>query len=127
MDIYMPSAVEGRTRRGNRWYCIQRGVPHEDKGAICLVKEHGGKEVSVDYRAEEQWISPPPSDFWGVLHKWQRTWMWDNLQWAGNNDWLPLAISDDSCIAVTDGSYMHDLHATVASAAVVIECTKGRG
>ena len=70
----------------------------------------------------------PTQDFWGVLHKWQWMWMWDNLQWVGEDDWLALAISDEECcIAVTDGSYMHELHANVNSAAVVIECTKGRG
>jgi hypothetical protein len=51
-------------------------------------------------------------------------WMWDNLQWVGEDDWLPLAILDNSCKAVTDGSYMHDLHAKVNSATDVVECTK---
>jgi hypothetical protein len=36
-------------------------------------------------------------------------------------------ITEGTCIAVTDGSYMQDLYETFNSAAVVIECTKGRG
>ncbi len=127
MYMYMPSDTEGRTRRGNRWYCALRGIPREDKGIVCLVSEHGGGDVSVDCWAKESWSSISTLDFWGVLHKWQRTWMWDNLQWIGDDDWLPLAILEGTCIAVTDGSYMQDLYAALNLAAVVIECTKGRG
>ncbi len=70
MDMYMPSDTEGRTRRGNRWYCAQRAIPREDKGIVCSVSEHGGGDVSIDCRAEESWSSISTLDFWGVLHKW---------------------------------------------------------
>jgi hypothetical protein len=35
--------------------------------------------------------------------------------------------AEGTCIAVTDGSYMKDLYPHTHSAAVVLECTKGRG
>lgn len=53
--------------------------------------------------------------------------MWDNLQWVGDDDWLATAISKGTCIAVTDGSYMKNLFPNIQSAAVVLECTRGRG
>jgi len=127
MDIYAPLIGEGRTRRGNRWSCVQRDVPYEDTGSVCVVDEHGGGQISVRHQTAEERSPQPTQDLWGVLRRWKRTWIWDNLQWVGEDDWLALAISDDSCIAVTDGSYMRHLHERVNSAAVVIECTKGRG
>ena len=38
-----------------------------------------------------------------------------------------MAIADGTCIAVTDGSYMKDLYPHIQLAAVVLECTRGRG
>jgi hypothetical protein len=72
-------------------------------------------------------VVPPPSNIWEVLRKWQRTWLWDNLQWVGDDDWLALAIAEGPCIAVTDGLYMKDLYLNIHSAVVVLECIQGRG
>jgi hypothetical protein len=33
-----------------------------------------------------------PSAFWQVLTKWERMWMWDNLQWEGDDNWIAEAI-----------------------------------
>jgi hypothetical protein len=69
----------------------------------------------------------PPSDFWEVLHRWKRTWMWDNLKWVGDDDWLAVAIAEGTCVAVTDGSYMKDLYPNIHSAALVLEGSQGQG
>jgi hypothetical protein len=53
--------------------------------------------------------------------------MWDNLQWVGDDEWIAIAISEGTCMAVTDGSFMKDLYPHIHSAALVLECTKGRG
>jgi hypothetical protein len=53
--------------------------------------------------------------------------MWENLQWVGDDDWLLTAIDEETCIAVRDGSYMKDLYPNINSAAVVLECSQGRG
>jgi hypothetical protein len=68
-----------------------------------------------------------PSAFWQVLTKWERMWMWDNLQWEGNNNWIAEAIWGRTCVAVTDSSYMGTLYPEIHSAAFVLECTKGSG
>jgi hypothetical protein len=69
----------------------------------------------------------PHWNIWEVLLKWQRMWMWYNLQWVGDNDWLLTEIAEVTCIAVTDGSYMKDLYPNINSAAVVLDCLRGRG
>jgi hypothetical protein len=53
--------------------------------------------------------------------------MWENLTWTGDNSWLVEAIAEESCIAVTNGLYMANLYLHIHSAALVIECTRGRG
>ncbi len=86
MDMYLSSDTEGRTRRTNRWSCAQRDVSWLDKGTVCSVSDNGGGDMSIICRAEELWTAPPTLDFWGVLHRWQRTWVWDNLQWVGDDE-----------------------------------------
>jgi hypothetical protein len=53
--------------------------------------------------------------------------MWDNLSITGVPDWVAASITDNSCIPVTDGSYMKELYPYLNSAAFVLECSKGRG
>jgi hypothetical protein len=33
-----------------------------------------------------------PTLFWQVLIKWERTWMWDNIQWECDDRWIAEAI-----------------------------------
>jgi hypothetical protein len=53
--------------------------------------------------------------------------MWDNLQIMGDIGWIAEAITDNTLLAITDGSHMKDLYLQFNSAAFVLECTKGRG
>jgi hypothetical protein len=53
--------------------------------------------------------------------------MGENLKWTGEDDWIASSIQDGSCIAVTDDSYMKHLFPTIHSAALILECQKGRG
>ena len=125
MDIYTPAA--GQVRRANKWRCTAHDVPRRDSGLICSVRGEPNGDKSIICSTELPVPPSPPSDFWEVLDKWQRLWLWDNLTWVGDDDWLAAAIADGTCIAVTDGSYMKDLYPNIQSAAVVLECTKGRG
>ncbi len=54
-------------------------------------------------------------------------WMWDNIQWEGNDNWMADSIREGTCIAVTDGSYIKELYPDILLAAFVIECSIGRG
>jgi hypothetical protein len=68
-----------------------------------------------------------PSAFWQVLTKWEQMWIWDNLQWVGDDNWIAEAIRGGTCVAVTDGSYMGTLYLEIHSAAFVLECSNGSG
>jgi hypothetical protein len=126
MDIYTPLLVPGQTRRANRWTrsCINQ--PRQDFGIMCTVKEVALGVKSIIFYADCPKAERAPSTFWEVLCKWQCTWMWENLQWVGDDVWAE-AIAKESMIAVTDGSYMKDLYPNIHSAALVLECSKGCG
>jgi hypothetical protein len=95
------------------------------RGDMATVKEGtpGTKKVCS--------VAPPPirpiADFLDVLRGWGQTWIWDDLKVTGGTDWLAQAIADNSLVAVTDGSYIKEHHPELCSAALVLECTKGRG
>ena len=125
MDTYTPAT--GQASRANKWRCTAQDVPRRDVGVICSVREERNGDKSIICFTELPAPPTPPSNFWEVLEKWQRLWLWDNLTWVGDDDWLAAAIADGTCVAVTDGSYMKDLYPNIQSAAVVLECTRSRG
>jgi hypothetical protein len=127
MDIYLPTHGDDQTRCPNQWYCAHRGEPRVDRGTVCTLRDTGGGDKAIICHANDSWTTSTTLDFWGVLRKWQQTWMWDNLQWVGDDDWLVIAITEGTFIAVTDGSYMKDLYPNINLAAVVLECTKVGG
>jgi hypothetical protein len=81
-----------------------------------------------------------PSNILEVLEEWGCTWIWEELQMTGGvgcglnmelvdegDKWLSEAISDNSLVAVTDGSFIREICPHLCSAALILECTKGRG
>jgi hypothetical protein len=90
------------------------------------VKDIPGNEKGITCYAEGTQLAPHPSTSWEVLRKRQHTWMWKNLQWVGDDDWIINDITKGTCMAVTNGLYMKDLYPHIHSTAVVLECTKGR-
>ena len=76
--------------------------------------------------------APPSSaaplvDFMEVLRGWGNTWIWDDLRICGGTEWVFEAIMDESMIAVCDVSYIRQIYPNLCSAALIMECTKGRG
>jgi hypothetical protein len=127
MEVYAPTAGDGEERRPNSWMCTMVNQPRSETGMLCTVQDLTGTDKAVVCYAEDAPTTPLPSTFWEVLLKWQREWIWENLQWIGEDWWIVSSIEDGSCMAVTDGSYMRDLYPQIHSAALVIKCTKGRG
>ncbi len=84
-------------------------------------------EVVIQSQAEEAEIENPPMLFREVLQKWKRMQMWDNIQWVGGDNWIAGSIAANTCITVTDGSYMKSLYPNVHLAAFVLECNRGGG
>jgi hypothetical protein len=76
-------------------------------------------------------LAPPvrttPTNFWEVIQGWGNEWLWDNLVITGDTSWIAESIADNSCVVVTDGSYMKDVYPNLNSAAFAFECSKGRG
>ena len=120
MDIYRPGSG------ANRFEIAVRDVPVEDRGLLCSVKP-SSSGFRIASTATSALPAPVPSTFVEVLRSWGCTWLWDKLNISGGFDWVADAISDGSLLAVTDGSYIRELHPHLCSAAFILECTKGRG
>ncbi len=127
MDVYAPPTGAGQTRWPNQWICVDRDQPQCNVGSIYSIQSEQGRDMAIICHPSKPPVIPPPSNFWEVPRKFQHTWLWENLQWVWDDDWLAVAIDGESCIAVTDGLYMKDLYLNIHSAVVVLECTQGRG
>ena len=118
--------VYGHVRRG-RYKQIRTSRSGKMRGAMAIVEEGMLGTVKVCSVALFPPWPIPPADFLDVLRGWGHTWIWDELQVNGSPDWIATAITDNSLVAVTDGSYIKEHHPDLCLAAFVLECTKGRG
>ena len=53
--------------------------------------------------------------------------MWEEMCLTGDDNWLAMAIRENTLVAVTNGSYMRELYPTMNSCAFILKCTQGRG
>jgi hypothetical protein len=118
--------VYGHVQRG-RYTHIRTSRSGKMRGDMATVEEGtlGMKKVCSVAPFPIRPIAP--TDFLDVLRGWGQTWIWDNLRVTGGTDWIAQAISDNSLLAVTGGSYIKDHYPELCSAAFIFECTKGRG
>ncbi len=72
-------------------------------------------------------IRTTPTNFWEATQGLGNEWLWDNFVIMGDTSWIAESIADNSCMAVTDGSYMKYVYPNLNSAAFVFKCSKGRG
>ncbi len=127
MDVYEPSLVRNYANWPNCWMRSRIDVPQVDQDEICSMKDVALAVKSIISHSPRPPIQASPTTFWEVVRGWGNTWMWDNLSITGDLDLIAASIADNSCIAVTDGSYMKELYPYLNSAAFVLECSKGRG
>ena len=99
-----------------------RGIPRHRLGAR-ITKGH---KIWPDDDFSEQ-EEDKPTLFWQVLLKWEKTWMWDNIRWEGDDNWIAQSIRQGTCTAVTDGSYMRTLYPDIHAAAFILECSNKSG
>ncbi len=102
---------------------VSRGVPQYRLGN----RINPGHKIGPEHKAYIKDHEVAPTTFWEVLLRWEQTWMWDNIQWESNDNWMVDSIREGTCIAVTDGSYMKELYPDILLAAFVIEWSIGRG
>jgi hypothetical protein len=119
MDVYEPSY-------GSRFALLNQKVPIDDSGCVCSVTKvtSGVKISSRAYGAPSPSV---PTTFMEVLKEWGCTWMWEGIDIRGGMEWIKDAIAEGTLLAVTDGSYIRELHPHLCSAAFILECSKGRG
>jgi hypothetical protein len=99
MDVYTPSMVPRYTRCPNCWTRSRIGIPLEENGEYCTVKEVGlGVYAVILHKPCPQEVMEPTS-FWGVVKSWGDTWLWDNLKITGDIGWIAVAIRDNSLLA----------------------------
>jgi hypothetical protein len=126
MDIYCPSMVPTYVNWLNFWSRSRVDVPLEEVSEICTMKKVGNIGVhNVSAHTPMPPIKAAPSNFWEAIQGWGNTWLWDNLVISGDTSWIAKAIADNSCVAVTDGSYMKEVNPNLNSVAFVFECSKG--
>jgi hypothetical protein len=127
MDIYTPSEVPQYANRPNFWMRSRIRVAWEEVGDVGSVKLVALVVYSILSIATGPHSSEPPVNFWNVVEEWGKTWMWENLTIQEDATWLAAAIADISLVVVTNGSYMKEIYPHIKSAAIVFECSKGRG
>ena len=127
MDVYSESQVPGYANRRNCWSRSRWDVPTEVTGNLCTVKEVALAVVAVCSHTEPAQAPQDPLTFWDVLREWGCCWIWEHLQMIGEDSWVQEAIADNSCIAVTDGSYIKQIHPELCATAFILECSRGRG
>jgi len=115
------------TRRANTWQLDRRDSRQEFSGNICSVRASEGGGVTVVSRARFARTKQKALHFTEILKEWGNAWPWENLSWTGEDDWVVGSIREGTCVAVTDGSYMADLYPEISSAAVILECSQGKG
>ena len=80
----------------------------------------------ISYAPLEQ-FPPGPETIQDVFKLWGCTWLWKNIWWQGELDWLVQSIQQGDCMVVADGSYMPEIRTDLCSTAFFFECKAGRG
>ena len=89
--------------------------------------EHGRQSL-VSTTAQPPRAKEMPETILEVLKEWECTWMWKSLRLICDEHWLEDAmIEAGTCHTVTDGAYIKEHLPNVCSAAIILECSGGRG
>jgi hypothetical protein len=75
---------------------LRIGVPKEEIGEICMVKDVALGVISVSSHTPRSPEKEALSSFWSIVESWGNTWMWDNLQITGDIGWIAEAIADNT-------------------------------
>ena len=112
MTTYRLSSQARYFNRANRWDVHRRNQPVDSRGTLCTVDIVSATTVSI----ASELATPLPqldehhTNFLDVLATWGQTWMWDSLKVVGEENWIHGAIRRGTLRAVTDGSYIKELH-----------------
>jgi hypothetical protein len=118
--------VYGHVRRG-QYKRIRTSCSGRMQGAVATVEEVMPGMMKVCSVAYPPIRSVTPANFLDILRGWGKTWIWDNLKVTGGTDWIAQAISKNSLVTVTDGSYIKEDYHHLCLVAFMLECTQGQG
>lgn len=107
---------------------VQEEVPLEDGEQPCSVWEAGNGSVRLI--SMQQMLSGTdqmPETIQEVLEGWGNGWLWCSLRMTGTYEWMVEAICNGTLRAVTDGSYIKEMHPELCLAAFVLECSQCGG
>jgi hypothetical protein len=127
MDIYTPLEVPWDENHPNCWTRSRVVQPVHLHGEISTVLEVALGVWKICSRAPTLQMDPAPESLEDVFRKRSCTWLWDDIKWQGDANWLRESIWNEQCIVVADGSYMPHIRTDLCSTAFFFECTAGRG
>lgn len=138
MEVYERADAGGRRSRQEKYTHIDTIPVDELCGKICSVECLDGGDVRISSLTNPAPAKDVPSCFLEVLDEWGHSWMWRNFQVSGATgsgvnmrtttgfDWIKDSINNGSLTAVSDGSYIKQLHPELCSAAMIMECQQTR-
>ncbi len=94
MDMYELSLVRNYANWPNCWTRLRTDMPLVNQGEICLVKDVALSVKSVVSHVPHPPTKAPQSSLWEVILGCGNTWMWDNLSFMGDLDWIAASIAD---------------------------------
>jgi hypothetical protein len=123
-ELQQQGTRRGRHKKYRRTNLVAKYLP---RSLLCSVKQESPDCYSIDSVTAPPSDEAPPRDFLDVLERWGETWLWDDLRISGGTEWLAQSIQDESLVVVCDGSYIREMYPNLCSAALIFECTRGRG
>ena len=87
MDVHRPSQVPGHQRTNQFTQVVMDTVQSLD-GVPCTVFDVAPVAICPQLQAKVMPNPHSPTCFYEVLCEWDCTWMWDNLQCVGDDDWM---------------------------------------
>ena len=94
MDVYTKSQQKRYINKSNRWTRSATNLPTQKRGTPCSTREVSRLTVALTSTLEDCPPKDIPTYFLDVLLEWSCTWMWDNAQLIGDEDWIEAAIRD---------------------------------
>ena len=134
VEVYQISNPSGRRSRNEKYEYVETVEHSKAEGKICTVAIDESEQVAIQSITSPAQPTDLPETFLEVLKEWGHTWMWENLQITGGLgkgvnmrtsteiDWVFAAIERGSMMAVSDGSYIRQLHPDLCSTAMIMEC-----
>ena len=121
MDVYTPSAVPHYSQIPNHWTHSRINQPRENLRGFYTVKDVVPAVFTMSSFSSPMIQPRPQTGCMDVLVECGCTWMWDSLHLVGDEEWIEEAITDNSCMVLTDGLYIRELHHNICSAAFMFE------